>query len=94
MSKPGTAKLVERFLAGLPQRIKSIEEAAAKGDWNQLKVLAHQLKGAAGGYGFAGASVAAAKVEAAVNTDAGAAAIAARVEQLSQLCASLRIAAA
>jgi signal transduction histidine kinase/CheY-like chemotaxis protein/HPt (histidine-containing phosphotransfer) domain-containing protein len=90
MSKPNTAKLVERFLTGLPQRLTAIEEAAAKPDWNQLKVLAHQLKGAAGGYGFAAVSVAAANVEAAVSANADAEEIGKQVRFLSQLCAALR----
>jgi CheY-like chemotaxis protein len=90
MSKPNTAKLVERFLTGLPQRITAIEEAAAKPDWNQLKVLTHQLKGAAGGYGFAAVSVAAANVEAAVTANADAEEIGKQVRSLAQLCAALR----
>jgi CheY-like chemotaxis protein/HPt (histidine-containing phosphotransfer) domain-containing protein len=96
MAKPGTAKLVERFLAGLPQRVTAMQEAAAKAEWNGLKVLAHQLKGAAGGYGFAAVSAAAAKVEAAVNAPAGpdAAEVAKHVKLLAQLCAGLRSAAA
>jgi DNA-binding response OmpR family regulator len=52
MSKPGTAKLVERFVAGLPQRVAALQAALSSGDLAQLKTLAHQLKGAAGGYGF------------------------------------------
>ena len=94
MSKPGTAKLVERFVAGLPQRIAAIQEAAAKADWNQVKVLAHQLKGAAGGYGFAAVSQSASRIEAAVNANADAAQINPHVTTLAQLCASLRVAAA
>jgi CheY-like chemotaxis protein/HPt (histidine-containing phosphotransfer) domain-containing protein len=94
MSKPSTAKLVERFLGGLPQRISAIEEAAAKPDWNQLKVLAHQLKGAAGGFGFAAVSLSAARVETAVTANADASEIAKHVTSLAQLCAALRNAAA
>src|SRR5205823_2304583 len=44
-------KLVAQFLGGLPQRISGIQAALTSGDMAQLKVLAHQLKGAAGGYG-------------------------------------------
>jgi HPt (histidine-containing phosphotransfer) domain-containing protein len=94
MAKPGTAKLVERFCAGLPQRIRAIEDAAAKPDWNQLRVLAHQLKGAAGGYGFAAVSLSAARVETAVSANADAEEIGKHVKSLAQLCASLRVAAA
>ena len=94
MAKPGTAKLVERFLAGLPERINAIQAAATKEDWNQLKILTHQLKGAAGGYGFGAVSAAAGKIEASVNAGAGAADIAAQIRQLAQICSSLRVAAA
>ena len=63
MSKPGTAKLVEKFLARLNERIDAIRAAAEAADANQLKTLAHQLKGAAGGYGFPNISDAAKAVE-------------------------------
>jgi PAS domain S-box-containing protein len=94
MAKPGTAKLVERFLSGLPQRVAAIQEATAKADWNQLKILTHQLKGAAGGYGFAAVSTAASKVEAAVNSGADTGEVGKHVTMLAQLCAGLRVAAA
>jgi PAS domain S-box-containing protein len=94
LAKPSTAKLVERFLAGLPQRLEAMQKAATKPDWNQLKVLAHQLKGAAGGYGFAAVSQSAARVENAVTVNAEASEIVRHVEALIQLCANLRVAAA
>ena len=94
MAKPGTAKLVERFLSGLPQRIAAIQSAQAGGDLNQLRVLAHQLKGAAGGYGFTPISQAAAQLENTVNNGADPAALAKSISTLSALCASIRVAAA
>jgi HPt (histidine-containing phosphotransfer) domain-containing protein len=96
LAKPGTAKLVERFLAGLPQRLAAIQAALEGGDRNQLKVLAHQLKGAAGGYGFASVSQSASKLEAAATAGdaAEAATLAGAVAQLCTVCASLRSAAA
>jgi len=94
MAKPGTAKLVERFLSGLPQRIAAIQSAQAGGDLNQLRVLAHQLKGAAGGYGFTPISQAAAQLENTVNNGADPAALAKSISTLSTLCASIRVAAA
>jgi CheY-like chemotaxis protein/HPt (histidine-containing phosphotransfer) domain-containing protein len=94
LANPSTAKLVERFVAGLPQRLEAMQEAAAKPDWNQLKALAHQLKGAAGGYGFAAVSQSAARVENAVTVNAEAAEIVKHVAVLVQVCANLRVAAA
>jgi PAS domain S-box-containing protein len=89
MAKPGTAKLVERFLSGLPQRIAAMQQAVSIKDFNQLKVLSHQLKGAAGGYGFAAVSQVAARVEAAVAAG-DATEVAKHVAALATLCTSLR----
>jgi HPt (histidine-containing phosphotransfer) domain-containing protein len=94
MSKPGTAKLVERFLAGLPQRVASIEQALAAKERDDLKTLAHQLKGAAGGYGFARISAAAAKLESALAAGGDDTAIAEQANALINLCANTRVAAA
>ncbi|HEU5057252.1 MAG TPA: ATP-binding protein [Kofleriaceae bacterium] len=57
--------LVEQFVATMPERIGALEAASASGDRSCLARLAHQLKGAAGGYGFPRISAAAAALEAA-----------------------------
>ena len=44
--------LVEEFVEGLGDRVEKINEAVASGDLGQLRTLAHQLKGSAGGYGY------------------------------------------
>ena len=58
---PGMARLVDderfrpilmKFLNGLPDRMKAIEEALAGEDQETLLTLVHQLKGSAGSYGF------------------------------------------
>jgi PAS domain S-box-containing protein len=63
MAKPRMAKLVEKFLGKLDDRMTAIRAAADAQDAQQLKVLAHQLKGAAGGYGFPAISDAARAIE-------------------------------
>ena len=45
-------ELVEMFVASLPDRIAAIEKAIDTRDLATLARLVHQLKGAAGGYGF------------------------------------------
>jgi len=45
-------ELVEMFVLELPDRVQALQSALAAGDSEQLKVLAHQLKGSAGSYGF------------------------------------------
>ena len=45
-------ELIEMFLEELPNRIQSLNQAADSGDFSYLNRLAHQLKGAAPGFGF------------------------------------------
>ena len=49
---PEIAELVEEFVGELPSRIGALSSALGDGDAIRLRTLAHQLKGAAGGYGF------------------------------------------
>lgn len=44
--------LVQEFVDGLSERVAKIDAAIETGDFAQLKMLAHQLKGSAGGYGY------------------------------------------
>ncbi|MCA8987309.1 MAG: Hpt domain-containing protein [Planctomycetaceae bacterium] len=44
--------ILNQFLVIIPDRRKQIEAHLENGDVDQLKVIAHQLKGAGGGYGF------------------------------------------
>jgi HPt (histidine-containing phosphotransfer) domain-containing protein len=44
--------LVEEFVAALPQRMEKMFEALRARDFESLRILAHQLKGSAGGYGY------------------------------------------
>ena len=66
---PATARLVEKFLSRLEERITAIRAAADTEDRAQLKTLAHQLKGAAGGYGYPQISEAAKTLEHATDDD-------------------------
>ncbi|MGB7159386.1 MAG: Hpt domain-containing protein [Tepidisphaeraceae bacterium] len=63
LAKPGMAKLVVTFVSKLGERCDSIRSAADARDYDALKRLAHQLKGAAGGYGFPAIGDAAAAIE-------------------------------
>ena len=49
---PTFADLVEEFVAGLSDRVEGMSDALQESDFEQLKQLAHQLKGAAGGHGY------------------------------------------
>ena len=60
---PDMADIVALFVSELPKRISSMQEALCSGDIAQLRILAHHLKGAAGGYGFPKLGEAAALVD-------------------------------
>ena len=49
---PDLGELVDLFVSELPDRVNSLSSALANGDWESLGRYAHQLKGAAGSYGF------------------------------------------
>lgn len=60
---PDMKELVQEYLTELPQRVKAMEDALNGREAAQLKRLAHQMRGAAGGYGFMPISAAAGAVE-------------------------------
>lgn len=45
-------ELIGLFVDELPERVAAIRESLATPDLDQLKIVAHQLMGAGGGYGF------------------------------------------
>lgn len=51
-SDPSYADLVEEFVAGLDDRVHSMGQSLADGQFDTLKSLAHQLKGSGGGHGY------------------------------------------
>lgn len=55
--------IVQTFVDGLGQRIRTMEQALNQGDFDALKQAAHQLKGTGGGHGYAILSEMAAQVE-------------------------------
>jgi HPt (histidine-containing phosphotransfer) domain-containing protein len=60
---PDFQELLEDFVKEVANRRQTLQEAFARGDFDQLKTTAHQLKGAGGGYGFSGLSEVAASLE-------------------------------
>jgi HPt (histidine-containing phosphotransfer) domain-containing protein len=71
-SDPELADLVALFVTELPARLDEMRAAHGRGQWELLRGLAHQLKGAGGSYGFPQLTSAAAELEcAARDRDAG-----------------------
>ncbi len=88
LAKPKLAKIVDRFITGLDDRLAAIKKAVADEDRKSLKVLAHQLKGAAGGFGFPNISRVAAEIEQGAEKEL--AAVDQAVRDLAELCHQAR----
>ena len=89
-SDPAMSELIGLFLSELPSKVDRVVSAFKAGDADTLKRLTHQLKGAAGGYGFPAVGEAAGKVEqglrAAPDPRAALASINDQVRELVELC--------
>ena len=84
---PDMAELVREFALELPGRADTLERLLAASELQELGVLAHQLKGAGGGYGFAPITEVAAKLEQALRSGAAEPVI---KDRTAELCATLR----
>lgn len=84
------AELVELFVAEMPQRIGQLRGDFQGQNWEHLGRTAHQLKGAAGSYGFHQLTPVAAELESAVRAKAPVAEVEQCLEQLTALCRCLR----
>ena len=62
---PDYSELLNFFVEALPERFASLLELQERGEIESLRELAHQLKGAGGGYGFPGLTEAARELESA-----------------------------
>jgi HPt (histidine-containing phosphotransfer) domain-containing protein len=81
------AELVDFFVGELQERMGALNEAWKSGDRIRLKSLAHQLKGAAGGYGFPSITHSAAALEATLKTqESEVASVGKKLDELLELC--------
>ncbi len=60
---PDFAELIEFFVGALPERHQALRQAFEREAYDELRVMAHQLKGAGGGYGFDDLSYLASQLE-------------------------------
>ena len=87
---PGLQDMVETFARELPGRADAILDHLNRKDWEALRRTAHQLKGAAGSYGFLPISPCAGRIEIAVCNDEPEEVIRKTVEALVDLCSRVR----
>jgi len=84
---PDMKEIVREFAADAPRRAESLEEHLQSGDLAALQTLAHQLKGAGGGYGFDAVTERARELETALKERADAGTV---KERCGVLCETLR----
>ncbi len=87
---PDLVDLVALFVGELPERVRTLEELLASRDWQGLRRAAHQIKGAAGSYGFPAISAVAAALESAAGQPAPEDEIRVCFEELTTLCLRAR----
>ena len=87
---PCLGEIVDQFVDAMPERVAELRARFAAEDWEGLRRCAHQLKGAAGSYGFGVISVSAARLEDAIRHAQSDQIVAAAVEELSDLCGRAR----
>src|SRR5690349_20827952 len=89
-SDPEMAELVALFVDELPLRSAAIRQAAAGEDWDQVRTLAHQLKGAGGSHGFPLITAAAAILERACKEQPASGEQVSALEQFAAVCGRAR----
>jgi histidine phosphotransfer protein HptB len=87
---PDLAEIVAMFVDEMPARVVTLTRHFDNKDWESLRQAAHQLKGAAGSYGFEPISPSAGRVEAAVRNNEAEERIHEAVVELVNLCNSAR----
>ena len=87
---PDLIEIVEMFVDEMPDRIAAIQRLLDAQDWAALRRTAHQLKGAAGSYGFDAVSPQATAVEDANHNQQPEEQVRAAVAELLDLCRRVR----
>ncbi len=87
---PDLGEIVELFVEEMPERIANLLDCASVSDRERLRVAAHQLKGAAGSYGFQPITDCAAQLEAQIRGDEPEEQIRQSVAALVEICQRAR----
>lgn len=83
--EPDLGDLLDEFVHMLPAKVRELQDRLAHRDTVGLRELAHQIKGAAGGYGFPHLSACAGKLEGQLHSGASAEAIRRTIDALVSL---------
>jgi len=84
-TQPGMKEIITEFVDGLPGEVKKMTDSLEKKDMTALRQVVHQLRGAAGGYGFAAVTQPATNVEKSIDAAGTVEAITAQLKSLIDL---------
>jgi len=87
---PDLSEIVDMFVDEMPERIDSLLEQFDGGNLEGVQRVAHQLKGAAGSYGFHPLTPYAARVEDTVRQDDPEERIREAIDELVEMCQRVR----
>jgi len=87
---PDLGELVSMFVSEMPRRMSAFQQEQAEGNREALGRLAHQMKGAAGSYGFDQATPLAARLEYAARENLPETELLAAMNDLLDVCARMR----
>ncbi|MDA1051281.1 MAG: Hpt domain-containing protein [Planctomycetota bacterium] len=87
---PDLGELVEMFVDEIPQRVSKIRKCWDDTDMESLERAAHQLKGAAGSYGFEELTPALQRLDHSLRTSRPDADILSAIEEVAELCSRVR----
>jgi len=87
---PDFSDLVDLYVGEMPERVMRLQALFAAAAWDDLRRLAHQIKGAAGSYGFPQITPAAGRLEMSIVAARGEAEIEAELDALLTLCTAIR----
>jgi len=83
---PDLGDLVTLFVEEMSDRVTNIQDLLNRCEWEELRRAAHQIKGAAGSYGFGAISPCAGKLEYAIRDQEPEENIRQAVEDLTAIC--------
>ena len=84
------AELLALFVGELPERLADIRQAAQGQNWQEVRRLAHQLRGAGGSYGFPLLTAVAGQVEAVAQGQTSVQALREALDELTAVSERLR----
>lgn len=87
---PDLSELVDLFVGEMPERVDNLARLHAAGTRDELRRAVHQIKGAAGSYGFHAITPCAAQLEMSLKTDRPEEQILRELNELLSLCRRVR----